>query len=204
MGSSCVDCFWFYFCFQRKQREIKKTKTAPVSQNASHLLAIAESPSLELSPSDARLDYFKSLTTSQTLDRRAKHKIHQGPISPKTASPQMVRPPINRSNPEIREPVARAKQKKPRAFSKIAILSSFFEQKIAALANSSSQSKGRSWKFPGLKRKPDRYCTKWNALFSQNAPPSQSFSVRGLESLYCHFWTCYWCLLLADFCWHRL
>lgn len=129
-----------------------------MSQSANQMLAIPESPSSEYSPSDARLDYFKSLTTSQTLDRRAKNKVQQqGTSSPKTASPRMVRPSINRSNPEVREPVARAKSKKPRAFSKIAILSSFFEQKIAALANSGSASKGRSWKFPGLKKKKERY-----------------------------------------------
>lgn len=179
----------YLFIFQRKQREIKKTKTAPVSQNANQLLAIPESPSSEFSPSaDARLDYFKSLTTSQTLDRRAKHKVNQGVTSPKTASPRMTRPSINRSNPEVGEPAARAKQKKPRAFSKIAILSSFFEQKIAALSNSSSHSKGRTWRLPRFKKKSERYSTNWNAVFLLCSPTHYLGSCCGVGLTFTSEW----------------
>jgi len=147
------------------------------------MLAIPESPPSEFSPSpDSRLDYFKSLTTSQTLDRRAKHKVNQQTLSsPKTASPRMVRPSINRSNPEVREPQAKSKSKKPRAFSKIAILSSFFEQKIAALAGGAG-GKGRSWRLPGFRKKTQRYSRAWNAVCFTSPPPitPRAVAVAGL------------------------
>ena len=120
------------------------------------MLSIPESPLTEDPYKDHQTGYFKSLTDSQTLDRRAKHKINAD--VPKTAgipSPISPRPvrltnPMTRSVPDIQEPIK--KQKKPRTFNKIAILSSYFEQKIAQLSASGSSRMKKSWKLLGPKK----------------------------------------------------
>ncbi|XP_052816892.1 SNF-related serine/threonine-protein kinase-like isoform X2 [Mya arenaria] len=140
----------------RKQREIKKTRTVPLNQDAAaQMLAIAESPSHDDADKDPQSGYFKSLTSSQTLDRRSKTKLQDlesgpGPICPKPVRPLNL---MTRSVPEIQEPI-RAKLKKPRNFNKIAILSSFFEQKIAQLAGNgaSKKKKGKSWRILAFKK----------------------------------------------------
>jgi hypothetical protein len=63
---------------------------------------------------------------------------------------------MTKSVPEIHEPV-RQKQKKSRAFSRIAILSSYFEQKIAALSGNGSSQKKSGWRLPGFSKKKRRY-----------------------------------------------
>lgn len=125
-------------------------------------MAIAESPTSEYPEADSRYDYFKSLTTSQTLGRRSKLQTPSNselisPLSASADTPHHVRPvfPLTKSVPQIREP-ARQKQKKARAFSRIAILSSFFEQKIAALSGSGSSQKKLSWRLPGFGKKKNR------------------------------------------------
>ncbi|KAH3773442.1 hypothetical protein DPMN_174803, partial [Dreissena polymorpha] len=143
----------------RKQREIKKTKTAPLSQSImSQMLTLPESPSSEFPGVEQRMEYFKSLTDSQTLERRPKNKPVT-PATPPALSPVCPRPvhPLNklsRSVPDIQEPTLRTKPKKSRGFSKIAILSSYFEQKIAELTGSGSlQKKGSPWRLFGLKKR---------------------------------------------------
>lgn len=143
-----------FLIFQRRKREIKKTKTAPISQ-----LVIPESPT-ESGETDSKVDYFTTLTDSQTLDRRTRNRtsIKTAPSSPALAIPHNVRPvyPMTKSVPEIREPV-RQKQKKTRAFSRIAILSSYFEQKIAALSGSGNSQRKTGWKLPRFVKKKNRY-----------------------------------------------
>ncbi|XP_060579752.1 SNF-related serine/threonine-protein kinase-like isoform X3 [Ruditapes philippinarum] len=138
------------FLWSLRTREIKKTKTAPLSQ-----LIIPESPT-EVGESDPRSDYFTTLTNSQTLDRRTRNRtsVKTAPSSPSLAIPHSVRPlyPMTKSVPEIHEPV-RQKQKKSRAFSRIAILSSYFEQKIAALSGNGSSQKKSGWRLPGFSKK---------------------------------------------------
>ncbi|KAL4235304.1 hypothetical protein ACF0H5_006939 [Mactra antiquata] len=146
----------------RKKYEIKKTKTAPIGQSATSLLAIDESPVSEYAETDPRYDYIKSLTSSQTLGRKAKlqvptHSEHKTPLSASATSQHQVRSlfPLTKSVPSIREP-AKQKQKKSRAFSRIAILSSFFEQKIAALSGNGSSQKRHGWRLPGFGRSKNR------------------------------------------------
>lgn len=142
----------------RKQRDYKTTKTAPLSQSImSQMLTLAESPCSEEFPGvEQRMEYFKSLTDSQTLERRPKNK----PATPPATSPVCPRPvhPLNklsRSVPDIQEPTVRTtKAKKPRGFTKIAILSSYFEQKIAELTGSGGlQKKGSPWRLFGRKKR---------------------------------------------------
>ncbi|XP_045191432.2 SNF-related serine/threonine-protein kinase-like isoform X3 [Mercenaria mercenaria] len=139
-----------------RTREIKKTKTAPISQ-----LVIPESPT-EAGETDTRIDYFTTLTDSQTLDRRTRNRtsVKTAPSSPSLAVPHTVRPvfPMTKSVPEIHEPVRR--KKKSRAFSRIAILSSYFEQKIAALSGNGSSQKKTGWRLPGFAKKKSSIQTK--------------------------------------------
>ena len=105
------------------------------------MLAIPESPSREETGEylEPQADYFKSLTASQTLDRRSKHRARSaGNVQPVSAGAQLARPRYghldlspspNREIPTIQEPVLPATTKKTKkSFSKIAILSNFFEQ----------------------------------------------------------------------------
>lgn len=135
-------------------------------------MVIPESPS-DTSESDPRTDYFTSLTNSQTLDRRARLRapVRTAPSSPSLAIPHSVRPlyPMTKSVPEIHEP-AKQKQKRARAFSRIAILSSYFEQKIAALSNGCTQKK-TGWRLPGFAKKKNRYT---GMLHCSVGPPSCS------------------------------
>ena len=116
----------------------------------------------EVEPSQ---DYFKSLTTSMTLDRRSSLKkqheemkaVKERSVSPRMervmSSSQGSRPVI----PVVKEPVA-VKKKKPRGFSKIAILSSFFEKKAADVAATSftRDAKTGFWRLPSFGRKRSR------------------------------------------------
>ena len=104
-----------------------------------------------------------------TLDRRSSFKkqheaLKQAKESGMKASvsPRMGR--LNISNkggqsniPVVQEPVV-VKKKKHRGFSKIAILSSFFEKKAADLAASSISKDAKTgfWKFPSFGRKKSR------------------------------------------------
>ena len=128
------------------------------------MLSIAESPETEFpagdTSEDARNEYFKSLTQSMTLGRRPKSKSANLPVNT-SRTPPSVSPRMGRFNmspiPVVKEPSS-MKKTKGRGFSKIAILSSFFESKIAALANSASPKPG-FWKM-GISKKKQRY---WNA-----------------------------------------
>ena len=106
---------------------------------------------------ETRQDYFKSLTTSMTLDRKSSFKKQHEEIKAakeRSASPRLGR--LDKRNqggqpviPVVQEPV-QAKKKKPRGFSKIAILSSFFEKKAADLAASTftKDVKTGFWRLP--------------------------------------------------------
>ncbi|XP_045191431.2 SNF-related serine/threonine-protein kinase-like isoform X2 [Mercenaria mercenaria] len=155
----------------RRTREIKKTKTAPISQ-----LVIPESPT-EAGETDTRIDYFTTLTDSQTLDRRTRNRtsVKTAPSSPSLAVPHTVRPvfPMTKSVPEIHEPVRR--KKKSRAFSRIAILSSYFEQKIAALSGNGSSQKKTGWRLPGFAKKKSRVKQRGVVNFTNIEPSANNY-----------------------------
>ncbi|KAK3610275.1 hypothetical protein CHS0354_029735 [Potamilus streckersoni] len=148
----------------RKQKEFKKTKTAPLWSSSSYELIpeLPESPTTEiLNPVSVvagrsqNQNYFKSLTTSMTLDRRTLGKKSKPPSSlpaVKSESPQLEpsKLPLREAPkklPVIQEPVS-VKRPKSKAFSKIAILSSFFEHKAAALVGKGPLAEKKGGLFP--------------------------------------------------------
>lgn len=131
-------------------RQIKKTKTAPLAQLLDKLAPIAEPDSAPLLSSSNALKknpFVKTITDTMTLDRKNKKKASpkmdlKGSLSPRSIARRMgTLKPID--PPVIQEPINNTDVKKKRShFSKIAILSSFFERKAAAVAGK-AQSSGR-------------------------------------------------------------
>ncbi|KAL5022347.1 hypothetical protein ScPMuIL_001502 [Solemya velum] len=126
----------------RYPRQIKKTRTAPLTELMDKLAPIAEPdmPTLP-SPNITKTNHFvKTITDTMTLDRKNKKKSStktdlKGSLSPRTIARCLGgMKPVD--PPTITEPAnsSHAKQKQSR-FSKIAILSSFFERKAAAAAS---------------------------------------------------------------------
>lgn len=93
------------------------------------------------SASDASSPYFKSLTTSMTLDRRPNAKRNSGvsfpkgsSVSPVTATPNIATPfsSINVSEATSDILQSNEKAKKSSKLSRIALLSSLFEKKVSS------------------------------------------------------------------------
>ncbi|XP_005093281.1 SNF-related serine/threonine-protein kinase isoform X2 [Aplysia californica] len=156
----------------RKQKEMKKTKTAPVHKCGGIPPTLVITPPIVEEPgargvgsaavSPGGPDFVKSLTTSMTLDRRTNHRkklegpsqhrmtmsanlglpspasapasAPSGPLIPKMdekGKPQQrVRSAPLTTHEGVKAVVAKKKSSAP-SFSKIAILSSFFERKAA-------------------------------------------------------------------------
>ena len=144
-----------------KQKELKKTKTAPIAPPRPTLTISGNSPSILVSPpvedsSTSPGPYFvKSLTTSMTLDRRKSNKKPPlqplaGSISPRSAqrneksksaprkasmsgdhSPRLIKKNIPMSKSD---PGSGSKRTAAPPVSKIALLSSFFERKAKEAA----------------------------------------------------------------------
>ncbi|KAL8593106.1 hypothetical protein ACOMHN_018032 [Nucella lapillus] len=153
-----------------KQREVKKTKTAPIPPARSFQLgpispSILVSPPVEESTSSPGSYFVKSLTTSMTLDRRKSSKKQQtmaGNLSPRAPqrkisaptekprerkssvsgdnSPRLVKKNIQMSRSD---PGAGSRRAPSAPVSKIALLSSFFERKAKEAASGDKNAKSR-------------------------------------------------------------
>lgn len=127
---------------------------------------IPESPTV--GDAEPPQEYFKSLTTSMTLDRRSSFKKqHESMKAAKGAQKLGVSPRLGRLNisqqggqpciPIIQEPVD-VKKAKHQGKSKTAIFGKFFERKAADLAASNIVKNVRDgktgfWRFPSFGRK---------------------------------------------------
>ncbi|KAK3778545.1 hypothetical protein RRG08_064414 [Elysia crispata] len=143
----------------RKPKEVKKTKTAPINKSGAAPPALVITPPvsgessslMKLPVSPGGPEYVKSLTTSMTLDRRngsRKKNEHQPPGKTCACPLQNVGVPLLPPKGHVRKDKQRVKsaplssgdgglastvKKKSSgpSFSKIAILSSFFERRAA-------------------------------------------------------------------------
>ncbi|KAL8590516.1 hypothetical protein ACOMHN_010952 [Nucella lapillus] len=165
----------------RKQKELKKTKTAPVP--AVHVPSVFPSPTMCLSspPVEEQAtsvsSYFvKRLTVSMTLDRRKTGKSVPVPNLPGAVSPTKLSPMIRKMKHDKPAAVsqqpsslkihsvlksksdpAHHEQKKSPTSPKVSVLTTFFEQK-AKEESSTDDHKGRRFKLEWLRgrnRQPD-------------------------------------------------
>ena len=167
-----------------KQKEVKKTKTAPISPACPPHSVVGDSPSILISPPVEESStspgpcFVKSLTTSMTLDRRKSSKKQpaqplSGSISPRTAQRKMSavgeRMSQRKSSPSGDEPPrlliknvmsksdpgAGAKRPPAPPISKIALLSSFFERKAKQAATGEKDPKFNLACMRGRSRRPN-------------------------------------------------
>ena len=159
--SKLLASFFMHYCtlFQSKPKEVKKTKTAPINKSGAAPPALVITPPvsgessslMKLPVSPGGPEYVKSLTTSMTLDRRngsRKKNEHQPPGKTCACPLQNVGVPLLPPKGHVRKDKQRVKsaplssgdgglastvKKKSSgpSFSKIAILSSFFERRAA-------------------------------------------------------------------------
>ncbi|ESO95008.1 hypothetical protein LOTGIDRAFT_160764 [Lottia gigantea] len=125
----------------RKQKELKKTKTAPLGLQCLPTSDIIEPFSnfpLGLNSPGTKPEFVKSITDSMTLDRKNSQNKKKKAIISGAVSPQVDIKPLSVSEapPGSYKTLESKSPKKPqKAFSKIAILSSFFERKAVATAS---------------------------------------------------------------------
>ncbi|XP_071092225.1 SNF-related serine/threonine-protein kinase-like [Haliotis cracherodii] len=150
----------------RKQREVKKTKTAPIGWGM-------DADSLSISPTisqpmsaDGSLNrpvFVKTLTSSMTLDRKSSQKKRPSKLGSITPGEVGLPSPTEINLLSKSEPDAENMKKSisvSAKFSKIAILSSFFERKAAAAAGKGPTPDHKTGFFlPGGAKKADKVQT---------------------------------------------
>ncbi|XP_041375698.1 SNF-related serine/threonine-protein kinase-like isoform X2 [Gigantopelta aegis] len=142
----------------RKLKGLKKTKTAPLGLgldlDSLNIKPLQGPASAEIG-SLSRPLFVKSITGTMTLDRKDSLKKRQSQVSPITPDMDTSRLGELESKPETQEVV----KKKSTGFSKIAILSSFFERKAG------SSTSGKS---PVSEHKSGHF---WNAIRKKRQNP---------------------------------
>uniref|UniRef100_A0A2C9JNE6 Protein kinase domain-containing protein n=1 Tax=Biomphalaria glabrata TaxID=6526 RepID=A0A2C9JNE6_BIOGL len=190
----------------RKQREMKKTKTAPIHQSivapptliiTPPIVGESASQAMRLPVSPGGQEFVKSLTISMTLDRRSGQRKKQQEenvgltgarsvgTTPGSGAPIILIPDANNKKPQHKVKSApltsesgktssgKKKSSGP-SFSKIAILSSFFERKAAQEAGLIPPAQPHQRLFPwsgGKDRK-----SKQRIALSPNSPSSLVYS----------------------------
>ncbi|KAK6185337.1 hypothetical protein SNE40_007592 [Patella caerulea] len=169
-----------------KQKELKKTKTAPIGfhtqQQSPH--DIVFSAPVGITSPELKPSFVKCITDSMTLDRKNSQNKKKGMISG-SVSPQVDIKPLSVSE-EPMVPVKKLEAKSPKkphkSFSKIAILSSFFERKAVASASGNTPAAERKAGFfvkHGNRKKSEK--VKLRVISSKIVTPN-SPGMEGIET----------------------